>query len=243
MEKNPWMIMSVILTVIVISSMYVNFSLSNNVISVLNSRQTGSPSAANQPTIGNPSVPSVRQQQFPEPQPIVDTNSLIDDDPVLGKADAPVTIVAFEDYQCPFCGRFHEQTFSQIKSEYIDTGKVKFVFRDFPLSFHTYAQKAHEAANCAGEQGKYFEYGEILFKNQEALGEPDLKNYAKQLGLNQQQFDSCLDSGKHAQEIQKDVSDGSIAGVSGTPSFFVNGRQISGAQPFSSFKAAIEASL
>ena len=153
---------------------------------------------------------------------------------------APVTIIEFSDYECPFCGKYFQQTYPQIVKEYVDTGKVKIVFRDFPLSFHANAQKAGEAAECAGEQRKYWEMHDKLFKNQNALEINSLKRYAKELGLNTKTFDDCLDSGKMASEVQKDFEDGQDAGVSGTPAFFINGIPLTGAQPFEAFKQIIE---
>ncbi|MBI2666940.1 DsbA family protein [Candidatus Woesearchaeota archaeon] len=174
----------------------------------------------------------------------VDMDALVDDDTVLGKKDAPVTIVEFSDYECPFCARFHEQTFRELKKLYIDTGKVKFVYRDFPLSFHPNAQKAAEAAECAGEQGKYWEMHEKLFTEGVSGGVAGFKQYAKSIKVKDQKaFDSCLDGGETAAEIRKDFSDGQRVGVQGTPAFFVNGQIISGAQPLSVFQQVIDAEL
>jgi protein-disulfide isomerase len=166
-----------------------------------------------------------------------------DDDAVLGDKDAPVTIIEFSDYECPFCSRFWSDTLPQLKREYIDTGKVKLVYRDFPLSIHPNAQIAAEAAECAGEQGKYWEMHDQIFENQGQLGEGALKQWALGLGLDSGKFNSCLDSGKFTSEVQKDLADGSAVGASGTPTFFINGRKIVGAQPFSAFKAIIDSEL
>jgi protein-disulfide isomerase len=166
-----------------------------------------------------------------------------DDDAFKGDKNAPITIIEFSDYECPFCTRFYTQTLAQIQKEYIDTGKVKFVYRDFPLGFHQNAQKAAEAAECAGEQDKYFELHDKLFDNGVAGGIASFKQFAGQIGLNQGDFDNCLDSGKMASEVKKDFQDGQSYGVSGTPAFFVNGKLISGAQPFSAFKQVIDAEL
>src|SRR3989344_1230452 len=167
----------------------------------------------------------------------------VDDDAFIGEENAPVTIVEFSDYQCPFCERFYLQTLDQLKKEYIDTGKVKLVYRDFPLDFHPNAQKAAEAAECAGEQNKYFQMHDKLFENQVALDTDDLKKYAKDIGLNTAQFNTCLDTGKMASEVESDYQEGVNYGVSGTPAFFINGKLIEGAQPFSVFKQAIDAEL
>ncbi|MCC6545263.1 MAG: thioredoxin domain-containing protein [Nitrospirae bacterium] len=186
-------------------------------------------------------------------QPSEDTQDFtvsIDDDPFMGKADAPVTIVEFSDYQCPFCGRFVKNTLHELTEKYIDTGKVKYVFRDFPLDFHKNASKAAEAANCAGDKGKYWEMHDKLFNNQTALTLDDLRQYARDIGLDADSFNTCLDSGKHAAEITKDLEDGRKAMISGTPSFIIGktqsgkkeivGKKIIGARPFSSFEQAID---
>ena len=117
------------------------------------------------------------------------------------------------------------------------------MFKDFPLSIHNNAQKAAEAARCAGEQDKYWEYHDVLFKNIAALGPDKLKKYAADLQIDTAKFNACLDSGKHAAAINKDMADGAKVGVSGTPAFLVNGRFLSGAQPFSAFQEIIEEEL
>lgn len=167
----------------------------------------------------------------------------IDDDPMKGDVNAPVTIVEFSDFECPFCARFYSQTLGQIESEYIDTGKVKLIFRDFPLSFHQNAQKAAEAAECADDQGKFWEMHDAIFENQQSLSLSSLKQWAGQIGLDTVEFNSCLDSGKHAEEVQNDFKEGASYGISGTPGFFINGIPLIGAQPFSAFKEIIESEL
>jgi protein-disulfide isomerase len=174
------------------------------------------------------------------PQPIIEAT--VDDDPAQGPEDAPVTIIEFSDFQCPYCARFQEETLPQILSNYGD--QVRFVYRDFPLtSLHANALNAAEASECADDQGKYWEYHDLLFQNQAALDVESLKSYAASLGLDTAAFDDCLASGKYAQEVAKDLQDGTNAGVQGTPSFFINGTPIQGAQPFAAFQAAIEAAL
>ncbi len=160
--------------------------------------------------------------------------------PAKGPERAPVTIVEFTDFQCPFCSRA-ESTVSQVMVEYKD--KVRVVFRDFPLPFHAQAQKASEAAHCASDQGKFWEMHGKLFANQSSLEVPALKGYAHDLGLDQGKFDKCLDSGEKAKLVEANRKAGEEAGVSGTPAFFVNGVLISGAQPFESFKSLIDGEL
>jgi protein-disulfide isomerase len=184
-----------------------------------------------------------KAEPTPTPSPSIDMKSLMDDDAIKGDKNAPVTIIEFSDYECPFCARFYSDTLSQIDEKYIKTGKVKFVYRDFPLGFHQNAQKAAEAAECAGEQGKYYEMHDLLFEKGVQGGVASFKQYAKQIGLDTGKFDTCLDSGAMAGEIRKDMSDGQKAGVQGTPGFLVNGQLISGAQPFAVFEQVIEAEL
>jgi len=169
-----------------------------------------------------------------------------DDDAFLGDENAPVTIIEFSDYECPFCGRFWSQTLPQIKTEYIDTGKVKFVYRDFPLtSIHPMAQPAAEAAECVrdaagGSDEVYFEYHDKIFANQQLLSTANLKQWAQELGYN---IDSCLDSGEFRSEVQDDLRDATASGGRGTPYFVINGNPLSGAQPFAAFQQIIEAEL
>lgn len=180
---------------------------------------------------------------LPLPSVAVDMKELLDDDPVLGDNDAPVTIVEFSDYQCPFCGRFYSQTLGQIKSKYIDTGKVRLVFRDFPLSFHPEAEPSALAANCAGEQGKYYEFHDKVFENQASLSSTSRKQWASEIGLDVAKWEKCQSDPDQLAEVRKDFQDGQAVGVQGTPAFFVNGKLISGAQPYSVFEQIIEAEL
>ena len=188
----------------------------------------------------------------PEPQNVVLS---VKDDPFKGDKDSKLTLIEFSDFQCPFCARHVRDTLPQLEREYIATGKLKYVFRNFPIaSIHPLAFKAHEAANCAGEQGKYWEMHDRLFANQNALGLKDLPNHAKALVLEMPKFQQCVDSGKYAAKIRKDLADGQKAGVQGTPSFFLaltepNDtnlkvlRTIRGAQPYAAFKDAIDSLL
>jgi protein-disulfide isomerase len=164
----------------------------------------------------------------------------VDDDPSLGPADAPVVIVEFSDFQCPFCSRA-EPIVKQVLEKY--KGKVKFVYRDFPLSFHSFAAKASEAAQCANEQGKFWEFHDALYADQSKLAVPDMEATAVRLGLNAEKFNSCMDSGKFAAEVSKDIADATKAGVNSTPSFFINGVAVVGAQGPESFNDIIDQEL
>ena len=158
----------------------------------------------------------------------------------MGDKDAKITLVEFSDYQCPFCKRVRP-TIWRLVDEY--KGKLRYVFMDFPLSFHKDARKASEAAWCAGDQGKYFDFNRKIFDNQEKISVENLKGYAKDLGLNTKKFDKCLDDGAHAKDIDAVVAKGAVVGVTGTPAYFINGIMISGAQPYESFKDLIESEL
>lgn len=164
----------------------------------------------------------------------------VSDAPFLGPKDAKITLVEFSDYQCPFCKRVRP-TVWQLVEDYKD--KIKYVFQDFPLGFHQYAKKAHEAARCAGEQDKYFDYNRKLFDNQGNLTVDDLKKYARELKLDSSKFDKCLETGKYTKIVEDSMNAGIEAGVTGTPAFFVNGIMISGAQPISAFKEIIDDEL
>jgi len=176
----------------------------------------------------------------------VDFEISADDDPVLGDPDAPVTIVEFSDYECPFCGRHFRQVLPKIIKEYVDTGKVKIVFRDFPLSFHPDAMPAAVAANCArelsGSDKIYFQFHDKLFENQKNLTRENFIKYAEDLGLDKNKFAACLDKNDTA-EIKADIADGQKYGVSGTPGFFINGTAVKGAYPLETFKEIIDGEL
>lgn len=203
---------------------------------VLANNPNAAPQAPSQPTTGTASV---------------------DDDPVLGDKNAPITLIEFSDYECPFCKKYFDDTLPQIKSKYIDTGKVKLVFRDYPLPFHEpMATKEAIAANCAKKQGGdkgYFVFHDEIFKrttsNGNGLDDAKVKAIATDLKLNLSQFDSCLKDTAMADEVKKDLTDGSAAGVSGTPSFIigkstadgkVDGSLVVGAQPFSAFSTVFD---
>jgi protein-disulfide isomerase len=182
------------------------------------------------------------------PDPVVS----VDGAPFRGERTAKVTIVEFSDYECPFCGRHFRETLGNLERDYIRPGKVRYVFRDFPLeSIHPHALGAAEGAHCAGEQNAYWSMHDRLFAHQEALGSDDLREHAKALGLDVARFSSCLDSGRYQARIRQELADGIRAGIEGTPTFFIgltepnSGRitasaVIRGAHPYASFRQAIE---
>lgn len=180
----------------------------------------------------------------------------IDDDTILGDKNAPVTIIEFSDYQCPFCRRSYTQVMPQVIANFVNTGKARLVFRDFPLtSIHPGALPAAMAAECADDQGKYWEMHDKIFDEQNKLGQgsvpftnEDLKKWASELGLNTDDFNSCLDSNKYAKEVEADFADGNSYGVSGTPTYFIGNDKdgykiIGGAQPYEVFDQAINSYL
>jgi protein-disulfide isomerase len=196
-------------------------------------------------------IPPLRRR-LPPPQSVVIS---VEGEPYKGKKNAKITLVEFSDYQCPYCARHVKNTLPRLDKEYIQTGKLKYVFRDFPiLQLHPQAPKVHEAANCAGRQNKYWQIHDIFFRNRKFLPVPKLKEFARTLGLDMAKFNKCLDSGEEAAEVRSDQADGRKAFVRGTPTFFLgytppSGKdfrsvnRIIGAQPYSRFKAAIDALL
>ena len=206
---------------------------------------------------------SINNQQpavVAQPQQPTKGVASIDDDPVLGDKNAPVTVIEFSDYECPFCKRHFDQTHQELVKKYIETGKVKLVFRDFPLSFHDpMATKEAVAANCAREQGgdkKYFEFHDEIFKrtisNGNGLNDEKILTIAKDLGLNTGKFTTCLSNQAQTDEVKKDIADGTAAGASGTPTFLIgkttsngeiDGELLIGAQPFAAFQAVIDPML
>ncbi len=212
----------------------------------------GSTMGATNNTIPSGAGQQVSQAAVPTPPATNDTPATAGDGPFIGKADAPVTVIEFTDFQCPFCQRHYQQTFGEIKTNYVDTGKIKYVVRYFPLSFHPNAEKAAEAAACANEQKKFFEMHAKLFDTQNdwspltaADAAAKFRQYATDIGLNVGTFSSCFDSGKTADMIKADMAAGSASGIDGTPGFWILGpngknQKISGAYPYATFQSAID---
>ena len=180
----------------------------------------------------------------------------LDDDPVKGNPNAPVTVVEFSDFQCPFCSRFFQQTLPLIEENYIDTGKIKFVYKDLPLdSLHPNARAAHIAAECADEQGKFWEYHDVLFEKQSqwsSLASSELENtfteFATDMGLQAASFESCMQSPNIADEVNKDTLEAASYGATGTPTFFIGNEKdgfikLVGAQPYAVFQRVIDNQL
>lgn len=179
----------------------------------------------------------------------------VDDDPVKGDRKARLVLVEFSDFQCSYCARFVRETLPEIEKDYIKTGKLKYVFRDFPItSAHKDAFKAALAAGCALDQGKFWEMHDRLFENQTAFTVYNLTQRAEAIGLNKETFQECLNNNEYATEVQSDFADGTKAGVNQTPFFFLGLTEpnstkvkvltvISGAKPYAVFKAAIDSAL
>ncbi len=166
----------------------------------------------------------------------------IDDDPVRGTADAPITIIEFSDYQCPYCRKWHVEVFPLLQAKYGD--QIRMVYRDFPLySIHPEAESAAIAANCAGEQDRYYEYGDLLFVNQNSLGASTYEELAKDIDLDLTQFKECVAENRYKDEVDADYAYASELGVRSTPTFFINGLAIVGAQPYDVFEQVIDMEL
>lgn len=160
--------------------------------------------------------------------------------PSIGPADAPVTVVLYSDFQCPFCSKVLP-TLERVKQDY--SSQVRLAFRQFPLAMHAQAEKAAEASLCANEQGKFWPMHDAMFQDQQKLGVDDLKAKAVALELNAEQFNGCLDAGKYADQVRAEMAAGEKAGVTGTPAMFVNGRFVSGAIPYEQIAAVIDDEL
>jgi protein-disulfide isomerase len=181
------------------------------------------------------------QGELQVPESVTRYDVPVDDDYIHGPQDAPITIVEFSDYECPFCQRWYQEVWLRLKEEY--PTQVRLVYRDFPLPNHPNAISAAEAANCAGEQGKYFEYHDLLFGGSLGLNPEAYLSYAKEAGLNQSDFRTCIEERRYQAEVEADAKWASELGVSSTPTFFINGIPLIGAQPYEVFKQVIDLEL
>lgn len=188
----------------------------------------------------NAPIPPQQQLQPSQPSPPptgAPSKLTISDNPYEGRKNAPITMIECSDFQCPFCARFVNDTLSKLRKNEIKKGMVKIIFKNFPLPFHQYAEKAAEAAECANKQGKFWQMHDLLFSSNGKLDMDSLKSYAKQIGLNSDKFDHCLETGETAEMVNADKSQCAAAGVQGTPTFFINGKMLVGAQPYEQFKS------
>jgi protein-disulfide isomerase len=203
-------------------------------------------SAENQKLIGDAvaavvdSLPAGQVAQEPRLQAGERYDVTADTDPSRGAADAPITIVEFSDFRCPYCGRFVEETLSPLLANYGD--QVRMVFRDFPI-LGPDSITAALAGECANAQGKFWEFHDLAFQNQQSLNRDTLVSFAGDLGLDEAAFASCIDNTEYMSEISADAAYATELGVTGTPAFFINGRFVSGAQPYATFAALIEEEL
>ena len=193
-------------------------------------RSKQAPTAAPQTAVAQTGGQDVKRYDVP-----------VDDDPSIGPANAPITIIEFSDYECPYCRRWHQEVFNRIREDYPD--QVRIVYRDFPLtSIHPEALPAAISADCANEQGAFWAYHDLLFSSSE-LSEDIYIQYATDLGLDVEKFKACIASGRYDDEVQGDLQYATNLGVSSTPTFFLNGLPVVGAQPYDVFKQVIEKEL
>ena len=191
--------------------------------------------------------PPQQQQQAPAPDTPVEMR--LGNAYVLGKADAPVTMVEFTDYECPFCRAFHTASFEELKRKYIDTGKVRYVSRDYPLPFHPQALPAAKVARCAGEQGRFWEMRHALIAN--PLNPETIAGHSKSLKLDAKRMLECIPDPRIEKAVQADIAEANALGVSGTPTFVIGrskgdsfeGTRVVGAQPLTTFEGRIDALL
>ncbi len=242
-KLNPWMVSTLVMLGVI-----AGFGISQLPYFKGASQQTQV--AALQPPSGQGAAGQTAQpSDTPQPLTADQIAKLPADSPTVGSPDAKITVVEFSDFQCPYCEKFFTNTLSSIQEDYVKTGKVKIVYRNFPLEFHPQAFPAAEAGACANEQGKFWEMHDKLFRGQQDwAGSPKaaqtFSSYAKSIGLDSKQFDSCMTTHKFADGIRKDSIDGVALGVNGTPSFFINGKPLSGAMPYETiFKPIFEAEL
>lgn len=185
------------------------------------------------------------QQQVASPAPVLENVKMSADRGYsLGRSDATMTLVEFADYQCPYCKQFHTAVFEQLKKNYIDTGKLRFVSRDLPLDIHSGAFKAAQAARCAGDQNNFWQMRDTLISHADNLSVDSILTYARQLGLEMVRFRSCLDTGKYLPDIRRDITEANSVGISATPSFVlgdssagtIDGVKVVGAQSYAAFE-------
>lgn len=202
-------------------------------------------------TDSNPSQPSGQEGQQDNTDTVDLSQINMSGEPVLGESDAPVTMVIYEDFECPFCKRFEDNAFQQIKTNYVDTGQVKVIWKDRPLvQLHPWAEPAAAAMECVYREGgddAFWTVKSKIFANQKDLSKSNvqsqIKNWASMEGVSESAVQSCIDNENPLEEVRRDSENGKNIGASGTPTVFVDGRKLVGAQPYSNFKSAIEDAL
>jgi protein-disulfide isomerase len=186
-------------------------------------------------------APAAQQADVTVPDKVTRYDVPVDDDPTIGPADAPITLIEFSDYQCPYCTKWDNEVYARLLTEY--GAKIRFVYRDLPLAFHGDAQSAAEAADCAGEQGAYWKFHDALFSEKYGLGMDAYRKYATDLGLDANALVACVEEGRYTEEVKADYAFAEGLGVSSTPTFFINGIAVVGAQPYETFKQIIDLEL
>jgi len=211
-------------------------TLNNQKTTVLASESTSAP------------IQTTQQQQppaAPDPEEVL-SKLKVGHLPAEGDPNAPVTIVEFSDFQCPYCAAFVKETLPKIRADYVETGKVKIYYRHLPLAFHPQAKPLAIASECANDQGKFWEMHDKIFENSATINDSsvaDHKNWAAELGLDTITFNNCVDSQEHMDKVNEDLSAAGQVGATGTPTFYINGHQLVGALPYESFKALIDQQL
>lgn len=235
---NPLLIMGNVVVVLLLVVMV--FQLSS-----ISTQLEGLEVAAPRPSQPTADAAPTQPTPAPTPQGVDEARmqELLENAVVKGDTDAPVTIVEYSDFECPFCARFYSSTLGQIESNFVETGQVKLAYKHFPLSFHPNAQKAGEAFECANDQGKAWEMHDKLFESGVEGGVTTFQQYASDLGLDTEAFNECLSSGKYADKVSSDAQEAQSVGVRGTPGFLINGQLVSGAQPYQVFEQAINQAL
>lgn len=229
-ESNPWQIATLLLTGLIIGFVLNSFAAKGN---LSDSEESGDEGV----------VETITVEDVAPDKEVELVEIAVSDSEGMGDPDAPVVVVEYSDFQCPYCYRSYTELLPQLKENYIDEGLVYFVYRHYPLSsIHPYAQNDGEATECARDQGAFWEMHDAIFDGQ-AFTDDDLKGYAADLGLDTNEFDECLDSDKYEEKVKNDLAEGIAAGVSATPTFFINGEKVVGAQPYETISSVIESYL
>ncbi len=238
-----WLLAVVLGIVLIGAGLGAGYGIWGTQVSVLEARiqEAESTAAAQQPET-QPETQPEAQPAADEPRQVTRYTVDIDDDPILGPEDAPITIIEFSDFQCPYCQRWHDQVWKQLKQAYPD--QIRLVYRDFPLySIHPEAEPAAVSANCAHEQGKYWDFHNLLFSGSKELSASTYQAFAAEIGLDMDQFNQCVSSNKYQEEVKADFDYASQLGVQSTPTFFINGIALIGAQPYEVFQQVIDLEL
>ncbi len=242
--KNIWMAIAVVLAALILGSCFIIgitmlTSTINNKEIIISDKSLDKLTVAIQSLRQNQVMPQPKMPQLGEKKV---ENAGVGATPIRGKSSAKVLMIEFSDFQCPFSKRFYSGSFPQLQKDYIDTGKVKFAYRDYPLGFHPHAKPAAIASRCADKQGKFWQMYDKLMSNN-VVDQESIKRYSQEIGLNSASFEKCLADSSVAKAVDKDMEEANKLGVQGTPAFFINGRFIEGAYPYEVFKKIIDEEL